>query len=915
MTRRTIVAAALLGLALSCTKASREPAQAAPGVSWPVDEATVDLWPPENCQVVWVATVTEFDGMEVELDIHESLKGDAPADAARLTLPRPIPRAISRGFFRDPKTGAYVASPPYEPLAYPYDPDRCGLSVGRRYLLYGLSTTDPESEGRTRAMGIPKEQRQEVMILPSRLMSRDLIELTDANRDEALAAARSAVGLAAIEDRTEQILAMIEALPTSGPILRGTLTRTLPGRLKDLPDKTPLVEPLLSLLDHRDPAIQLAALRAMNIDGDRRYVPTIPRRTPSEGASVSVVETSATPLSRLIELAMQDLPESESSTDGLGQDLAEVKMKAEVVHLAIGLVAIYDTPEALEAMLALAQHSDPSRRRLAAQLLAGFDSDRARQMQLALLDDPDGFVRTFALSYGLSKKARQGSFDSEVVIPKCIALLDDPIMFARRNAAEALGNSQDDRAVEALLARFMDPTTRHQDQRDICNALSVLYQDQVGVDAIEAHREQIVARMYTSGWALSEFAKLLKLMGTDEAMDVILVDSQSDSPTKREGVCRALTRFIIEPRAAEILIGLLDDPDPEVRSSAIYSIKQYTDHPLYAVATPKLIALLDDPDAKVRRNATDAMGFYIRREDAAAPIDKLIAMLKDPDKFVRAKAAQALGGCSDDRPVAPLLAVAGRAEGNACRALLRFYRNGIGVEQIDAHRNRFIRRAYRNDGYSVFVDLLGQIARDEAIQAFVRVASNPDASSQARRQACRALSRLRAPQVDEIAVGLLASDDPKVRRLGAAIIQNTRLNETLAPAVPVLIDLLDDPDNHVRNAAAGALRKDSPAVLEALLSGLSPQRGCSLAAREQIIAILARNCTGRRVSKHYVTWVARDIAPYAAVLNESTDAKAATHAVTLLQTIGTEEAITALQEVADNHPVPEIATLARQAVE
>ncbi len=290
MTRRTIITAAVLGMALLCANCTDErradkqadeqqaDEQMPTGLTWPVANADLRLWPDEAYQVVWVATVTGFDGVEVLLDVQEVLKGDSPGDNARLSLPRPVEPRISRALFRHPRTGDYVPSPPYVPLEFPYEPDRRGLTVGKQYVLYGLSTTDPASVARrhqTRAY----PPQQELITLPSRSMSR-AIGLTAANRDEAIAATLATLALAAIEDRTEQVLAIIAELPESGQLLRGTLVDILPSRTEGLTDKRRLVRPLTALLDSTELTIRWAAVRAMQVDCPRRSFGARPPRTP-----------------------------------------------------------------------------------------------------------------------------------------------------------------------------------------------------------------------------------------------------------------------------------------------------------------------------------------------------------------------------------------------------------------------------------------------------------------------------------------------------------------------------------------------------------------------------------------------------------------------------------------------------------
>lgn len=87
-------------------------------------------------------------------------------------------------------------------------------------------------------------------------------------------------------------------------------------------------------------------------------------------------------------------------------------------------------------------------------------------------------------------------------------------------------------------------------------------------------------------------------------------------------------------RIVTALMGVLKDPDVEVRRAAVRSLANFED----PSTAPALREALRDADAEVRANAVEALGNI---HDAASA-DAIAALLKDPNKDVRAHAIDAL---------------------------------------------------------------------------------------------------------------------------------------------------------------------------------------------------------------------------------------------------------------------------------
>ena len=105
---------------------------------------------------------------------------------------------------------------------------------------------------------------------------------------------------------------------------------------------------------------------------------------------------------------------------------------------------------------------------------------------------------------------------------------------------------------------------------------------------------------------------------------------------------------------------------------------------------------------------------------------------------------------------------------------------------------------------------------------------------------------------------------------------------------------------------------DQEHVVRALLGELAAERDSQLATRQKIVSILVTHYAD--LMNLRADLIAADVSPYVAVLAESTDAEGAADAIALLRYIATPEAIAALAEAAENHPVEEIREQARDAI-
>jgi HEAT repeat protein len=238
------------------------------------------------------------------------------------------------------------------------------------------------------------------------------------------------------------------------------------------------------------------------------------------------------------------------------------------------------------------------------------------------------------------------------------------------------------------------------------------------------------------------------------------------------------------------LVRTLRDPVPAVREAAAYALGEIG--PTASDQTvPSLLTLLTkDEEALVRRSAAFALGQFGKNLATAPPDqvdavrDALAKALTDTDAAVRQTAASALGrlGAELARPGVPALA----------RAL----------QDADAIVRRDTARA------------LGEIgpAARAAVPEMLKCFNRKDETPAVRKTILHALVNVVGPE-DKAAVPdlkpALADSDPEIVRT-AALAMGSIGGPAAAPAVPVLCEILQNPEGDSRAVAAAALARIGP---------------------------------------------------------------------------------------------------------
>ncbi|HHT9138888.1 MAG TPA: HEAT repeat domain-containing protein [Candidatus Wunengus sp. YC60] len=221
------------------------------------------------------------------------------------------------------------------------------------------------------------------------------------------------------------------------------------------------------------------------------------------------------------------------------------------------------------------------------------------------------------------------------------------------NAAWALGESKDTRAVEPLITALKD---KNEDVRR--NAADVLVK--IGPRAVEP----LIAALKDADENVREHAaKALGEIKDPRAVEPLITALKDENKEVRRHAAQALGESK-DTRAVEPLIAALKDENGDVRRHAAEALEDIGPR-----AVELLIVALKDENKEVRRHAAQALGEI---KDPRA-IEPLAAALKDENEDVRMRAALALSAFKDPRAVEPLIAALKDTDGRvlwyAVRAL------------------------------------------------------------------------------------------------------------------------------------------------------------------------------------------------------------------------------------------------------
>lgn len=220
----------------------------------------------------------------------------------------------------------------------------------------------------------------------------------------------------------------------------------------------------------------------------------------------------------------------------------------------------------------------------------------------------------------------------------------------RYEAAQKLGASNDERAVDSLIGLLTDANAKVQ-----YAAFSGLVKLRVPAAAAPMV-EMLVADFNSRVWDLLKLNIGLRLRmglldlvqtGDDAIMERVSAALERDAmdETQRAFLIRVLGKSGATTRVA-MLLDLLNHQSEALQTASAEALGWLRDQR----AVDPLIGLLGDYRDTVREVAVEALG----RIGAAAAVEVLLEMLADPNEWVRRAAVVALGELGDRRAVDPL---------------------------------------------------------------------------------------------------------------------------------------------------------------------------------------------------------------------------------------------------------------------
>ena len=278
---------------------------------------------------------------------------------------------------------------------------------------------------------------------------------------------------------------------------------------------------------------------------------------------------------------------------------------------------------------------------------------------------------------------------------------------------------------------------------------------------------------------------------------------RSSSPSAR---IRAIAVFaeIGDKTTIPVLMGALKDPDRFVRGNAVAALAYFGDAP--SVPASALIELLEDPDKDIRITAMEAL--RERKEGSAVP--RLVAALQDREKEVRWIAASALGVIGDPSAL-PALREALNDHDKKVRIAAAWALGKMADASAVPLLKDLLKDADREvREYAAMV--LGETGGPAAVPALIDALKDKNAMVQI--TAAVALGKIG----DKTAASALVE--------AVKTLEDFRVADALAKIqdesiVPALVDALQDPDKKVRENAANALgvmqdKRAVPALIAAL---------------------------------------------------------------------------------------------------
>ncbi len=395
------------------------------------------------------------------------------------------------------------------------------------------------------------------------------------------------------------------------------------------------VKPLCELLQKDpDPVVQLAAAKALGRLGDEQAVDAL--IAAMKHPKYQVRQAAITSLGVIgVERVLKPLREALKSSD------------KRVRASAIGMLGEIGDKQSYKALLAALGEKD-----LRVLIAAGFAMEMMgdekaigpltrvlhanlgnQRFTREALDGSGGYGGFYS---GASVRFRAGRVLARIGGPKAadalMTALQDPKDYVVREAACALGETGDRRAVKPLTEIMLEHTSVQ------ARSGAVIGLCKLGIRAAYRPGSEVLARVTSEDHQLPLAEALAKYVDRGRADKLISQLKHEDAKARRAAA--QILGFAKDARAVVPLIECLDDPDKYTRRAVAQALGRLADKR----ATKPLIKLLEDKDAYFVRAVVAALG-RIGDRRAVGPLKAVLRRVRFSPKEVRLLVALArLGG-------------------------------------------------------------------------------------------------------------------------------------------------------------------------------------------------------------------------------------------------------------------------------
>lgn len=485
--------------------------------------------------------------------------------------------------------------------------------------------------------------------------------------------------------------------------------------------------------------------------------------------------------------------------------------------LIIGAFGQFKAVEAREILLKAKEDPDERIRKLALEALLQISAIQPRE-DLRIRPEP-GKKYTEDMLDILKKSAKDSSpkvrADAVVALGKSgderavdllIEALRDSDRTVRRNAIEGLGQFRDEKILDSMLSFFGKREGYLDDTEQLATKTFMSVVEKTTREWAFVHRRDGIRYVSKNTFDIPREAKISRRMVHPTAVKKLLDFFNRANPGEKL-VALTLFRNFEDERIKGVLLRLLDDPSPELRSRAVSLVPSFFDNSM----VPRMIDALKDKDSGVRTEAVRTLGEF---EDRRA-LDSLMEELNDSSPSVRAAAISVLKSYEDPRISDSVIRLLNDSSTLVRSAAVWYMREKPDKRAIEALIPLL---SDENTIASTSAQALAKIGDAKAVDPLIKIVRSEydrermlGGDIYLRNSAINALGQIGDKKATPIIIDALQNKELRI----SAVIALRALKDNRA--VPALIKCLSDADPYVRRLTASALREiGDPAGLEAI---------------------------------------------------------------------------------------------------